>query len=171
MRIKNTILSRILSIILLPFMVLVVVPLILLIFAHPRLDPLDITYPLVVIPIIIGIMLFISGLLLLVTTIRIFHELGKGTLAPWDPPRKLVIKGPYRYIRNPMIAGVLIALLGEAVLTFSPVLLMWFIFFFILNIIYFICMEEPVLEKRFGDDYKLYKKKVPMFIPRLRRYK
>jgi protein-S-isoprenylcysteine O-methyltransferase Ste14 len=105
----------------------------------------------------------------MITSIRLFHKKGKGTLAPWKPPRKLVISGPYRYIRNPMISGVLLILLGEAMVTISLVLFLWFLFFLIINITYFLLIEEPELLKRFGKDYARYKKNVAMFIPRFRQ--
>ena len=54
------------------------------------------------------------GLLLFAASLRQFAVRGKGTLAPWDPPKHLVVEGPYRYVRNPMISGVLFVLLGEA---------------------------------------------------------
>jgi protein-S-isoprenylcysteine O-methyltransferase Ste14 len=56
------------------------------------------------------------GLGLAVATVRLFVRHGEGTPAPWDPPRKLVVRGPYRHVRNPMIAGVLLVLMGEALL-------------------------------------------------------
>ena len=63
------------------------------------------------------------GLVLMVATIRLFVTVGKGTLAPWNPPQRLVVRGVYRYVRNPMIAGVHFLLLGEAVLAASLPLL------------------------------------------------
>jgi Phospholipid methyltransferase len=66
-------------------------------------------------------------------TIRLFARAGQGTLAPWDPTRRLVIQGPYRYLRNPMISGVLAVLIGEAVLLGSPPLAAWFAVFLAAN--------------------------------------
>src|SRR5438132_93883 len=67
-------------------------------------------------PIAVGALLLLAGLTLVVATVRLFATEGKGTLAPWDPPRRMVVRGPYRYVRNPMISGVLTILLGEAAL-------------------------------------------------------
>lgn len=108
-----------------------------------------------------------TGLYYLSITIRLFVNIGKGTLAPWSPTRKLVIIGPYRHVRNPMISGVLMTLLGESVAFGSIGIFIWFLLFFIVNHIYFICSEEPGLKKRFGQEYLVYKKNVPRWIPRL----
>jgi len=99
---------------------------------------------------------------------RLFVTVGKGTLAPWDPTQKLVVAGVYRHVRNPMIGGVFCVLLGEAVLWASLSLLCWFLFFLLLNLIYIPLLEEPRLERRFGQDYLLYKANVRRWIPRWR---
>jgi len=117
-----------------------------------------------------GLILILTGLTMMTITISSFISIGKGTLAPWSPPSKLVIKGPYRHVRNPMILGVLTVLLGEALGLWSKSILVWTGEFFIINIIYFIIYEEPNLEKRFGDDYRKYKKHVPRWVPRLTPY-
>jgi protein-S-isoprenylcysteine O-methyltransferase Ste14 len=99
-------------------------------------------------------------------TITLFASVGRGTLAPWDPTRRLVVRGPYRHVRNPMISGVLSILLGEAALLGSFPLLAWFGVFFAANAIYMPLVEEPGLERRFGDDYRTYKRNVPRWVPR-----
>jgi protein-S-isoprenylcysteine O-methyltransferase Ste14 len=159
--------SIVFSILILPFMVLVVIPLLILIFTVYRFSwKLD--FPLILLPTIFGFILIIFGIYLLIITIKLFYGSGKGTLAPWDPPKKLVIIGPYKYIRNPMISAVLLVLLGEAMITGSLVLCIWFVIFLIINIIYIIYFEEPELIKRFGNDYIKYKNAVPMFVPKLK---
>lgn len=65
---------------------------------------------------IAGLCLLLIGLALFGSSLRRFASEGKGTLAPWDPPSVLVLNGPYRYVRNPMISGVLFVLFGEALL-------------------------------------------------------
>lgn len=107
------------------------------------------------------------GLALMVWTIRQFITVGRGTLAPWDPPKKLIVHGVYRHFRNPMITGVLCVLLGEAAIFNSLALLGWFALFLTVNLIYIPLAEEPSLASRFGDDYAVYKKNVPRWIPRL----
>ena len=106
------------------------------------------------------------GLWLVATTVRLFAKVGKGTLAPWDPTEKLVLVGPYRYVRNPMISGVLFVLLGEAALFASFPLFGWTSLFFLVNAVYIPLSEEPGLEKRFGADYRRYRANVPRWLPR-----
>jgi len=110
------------------------------------------------------------GLCLSIWTVTLFFKFGKGTPAPWDPPKKLVIRGPYCYVRNPMIISVMLMLLAEALLFKSWPIATWLVVFFIGNSIYFPLVEEKNLEKRFGDDYKEYKAHVRRWIPRLRAW-
>ena len=93
----------------------------------------------------------------------------KGTPVPLNPPPKLVTTGPYAYIRNPMLTGLFILLFGLGVLLGSISLV--FIFtplFILLNVLELRTIEEPELEKRLGKEYLEYKKRVSMFIPRLK---
>lgn len=115
----------------------------------------------------VGILLVLIGLAMLVSTIRLFATVGKGTLAPWDPPTCLVIQGPYRFVRNPMISGVVFILLGQASLFSSVYLLLWSLIFVIVNTLYFIRFEEPGLSARFGDEYGTYCRHVHRWLPRL----
>jgi len=104
----------------------------------------------------------------MIKTVKLFATVGEGTLAPWDPTQKLVVRGIYRYVRNPMITGVSCILLGEAVALGSVALLGWFMLFFVANVIYMPLVEETGLERRFGEDYLAYRQNVPRWIPRLR---
>src|SRR5439155_6682420 len=74
-----------------------------------------------------------------------FWSRGRGTLAPWDPPRHFVVDGPYRFVRNPMISGVLFVLLGEAGILRSWPHVEWFALFAVINMIYIPLIEEPML--------------------------
>jgi protein-S-isoprenylcysteine O-methyltransferase Ste14 len=107
------------------------------------------------------------GFSLWLWTVRLFATLGQGTLAPWDPTRNLVVAGPYAQVRNPMITGVLAVLLGEAAAFGSAPLLIWAAVFFAINHLFFLLYEEPVLERRFGEEYRAYKRRVPRWLPRL----
>jgi protein-S-isoprenylcysteine O-methyltransferase Ste14 len=124
-----------------------------------------------------GAMMFGGGLLvafgsvLALHTVGLFFTHGEGTPAPWEPPKRLVVRGAYRYVRNPMITGALSILLGGAMVLGSKYILIWAIVFFGMNNFYFIFIEEPGLEKRFGDEYLQYKREVPRWLPRLRAYK
>ena len=117
---------------------------------------------------IIGLAIVLAGLALFIATVRTFILLGKGTIMPWDPTRKLVIAGVYRYVRNPMILSVIVVLVGEAALFASNWIFLLAVFFFVLNTVYFIYSEQPGLVKRFGAEYTEYKKNVPMWLPRLK---
>lgn len=120
---------------------------------------------------ILGAIMILMGVGFLIYTNKSFIMMGKGTLAPWDPPKKLVISDAYRYVRNPMITSVLIIVLGEAFIFSSIELFVLFLFFLILNHVYFVYSEEPGLIERFGDEYIEYKKNVPRWIPRLTPWK
>lgn len=113
---------------------------------------------------------FITGIILAFTTVKLFLSEGNGTPAPWDPTKKLVVSGPYRYVRNPMITGALLILIGESLIFGSYPLALWTLFFFILNSIYFPLFEEKNLEKKFGKKYTDYKNNVPRWLPRLKPY-
>jgi len=94
---------------------------------------------------------------------------GLGTPAPFDPPRKLVITGPYRYVRNPMYLGMGVALLGFAIVfphgaaIFLGELAVAFVLVFAFIVVY----EEPTLRGLFGADYVEYCRNVRRWIPRL----
>ena len=119
----------------------------------------------------IGSVFMIFGIALMVWTNRLFATVGHGTLAPWNPPQKLVVRGVYQHVRNPMITGALCILLGEAIFFGSWWLLGWFGFALVLNLIYIPLSEEPGLVRRFGDDYLHYTQNVPRWIPRLTPWK
>lgn len=116
----------------------------------------------------VGLCALVLGLILMIWTISLFARLARGTLAPWEPTKRLVVRGPYRYVRNPMITGVLFILLGEALLFQSWPIAGWMVFFFMTNALYFPLVEEKDLERRFGAEYVLYRKNVPRWIPQLR---
>jgi protein-S-isoprenylcysteine O-methyltransferase Ste14 len=116
--------------------------------------------------IVAGLPLAFAGLALMWRTIKLFSRLGEGTLAPWDPTRRMVIVGPYRYVRNPMITGVALVLLGEAALLGSLGILAWAGTFLVVNAVWMPLVEEPGLERRFGDEYDDYKRNVPRWVPR-----
>jgi protein-S-isoprenylcysteine O-methyltransferase Ste14 len=155
----------------LPVVVLVVIPAIILFcMGGFRLGwGLGLIYDVIIVA--IGIIFLATGLYFLISTILLFIRLGKGTLAPWSPTSKMVISGPYRYVRNPMISGVLMAILAESIITGSIWILEWSVLFFIVNHFYFIFSEEPGLVKRFGEEYVRYSKNVPRWIPRFTPWK
>jgi protein-S-isoprenylcysteine O-methyltransferase Ste14 len=115
-----------------------------------------------------GAAVFLAGFALFAWCVALFARVGRGTLAPWDPTRALVAVGPYRYVRNPMITGVATMLVGETVFFRSGALGLWAAGFITLNHLYFILSEEPGLQRRFGDTYREYRRRVPRWLPRLR---
>ena len=100
-----------------------------------------------------------------------YNHGGGGTPGPWRPVTRLVIEGPYRYVRNPMLIGVFFLLLFESFFFSAMPIFFWFLIFFIANIFYFKKIEEKNLIKRFGEDYKNYFNKVNMLIPSFKPYK
>lgn len=113
----------------------------------------------------IGLLLGACGLALAVWTMRLFFVAGGGTLAPWDPTDKLVVQGPYRHVRNPMIGAVFMLLAAEALLFDSWPIGIWLAFFYLVNAVYIPRVEERGLEKRFGDAWRHYAAHVPRWFP------
>jgi protein-S-isoprenylcysteine O-methyltransferase Ste14 len=101
------------------------------------------------------------GVAVLLRCVWDFFAAGRGTLAPVDPPRHLVVQGLYRVTRNPMYNGVLAALLGEAWLFRSVALVEYALLVFALFHLFVVLYEEPALEARFGDAYRAYRAAVP----------
>jgi protein-S-isoprenylcysteine O-methyltransferase Ste14 len=97
---------------------------------------------------------------------------GIGTPAPFDPPRRLVITGLYRWVRNPMYVGLGVILLGEAI-TFPRLtitMLVMIASLWLATTLFIITFEEPTLRAKFGDDYATYCRNVRRWIPRLRPF-
>ena len=94
-----------------------------------------------------------------------FAAKGRGTLAPVDPPRELVVEGLFRYVRNPMYLGALLLLMGEALFFRSVAVLQyaaaWFFFVNLVVLFY----EEPALRRRFGPSYERYTRSVHRWLP------
>lgn len=153
------------SIIVLPFMVVVVVPSWLL-SSWAEMDHRWSGRVPVLVGRGLGLLVCAAGLLLFIWCVALFARVGRGTLAPWDPTKRLVAVGPYRHIRNPMISAVAALLLGEALYFGSALLAGWCFLFIIMNHVYFLVSEEPALERRFGSAYVDYERSVPRWLPR-----
>ena len=153
-----------LAILALPFMVTVVVPLFIALgYAVQWQFPDSFAGSLAIAA---GLAALGGGFVLFVSCVLHFAA-EEGTLAPWDPPRGLVLRGAYRYVRNPMISGVIFVLLGEAAVLRSLPHLVWMLVFTGINMVYIPLSEEPGLERRFGDAYQRYRANVPRFVPRI----
>jgi protein-S-isoprenylcysteine O-methyltransferase Ste14 len=161
-----TVLRHVLAIAALPFFAAVLIPIWIARGSNVRLA-LVTTMPQLFAQ-IAGLGLLVIGLSLFVSSLRRFASDGKGTLAPWDPPRHLVIRGPYRYVRNPMISGVVFVLFGEALVLLSGPHFQWALIFLLINFIYIPLFEEQQLKQRFGEAYIEYCRHVPRLVPRLR---
>ena len=105
--------------------------------------------------------LALIGVIVLLRCVWDFFARGKGTLAPIDPPRHLVVSGLYRYTRNPMYNGVLAVLLGEAWLFSSTSMLEYALFVIVAFHLFVVLYEEPVLDAQFHESYRAYRKAVP----------
>lgn len=117
---------------------------------------------------LLGLLCIGLGVALLLACIWEFARSGRGTLAPVDPPRQLVVRGLYRYVRNPMYLSVTTIVLGELLLTHSRGLLIyWAIWFAAVNLLV-IGYEEPTLRRQFGSAYERYTQTVRRWVPSFR---
>jgi protein-S-isoprenylcysteine O-methyltransferase Ste14 len=98
-----------------------------------------------------------------------FASIGRGTPAPFDPPRRLVIQGPYCFVRNPMYFGAGLALAGAALFYESWPLLGYAGFFYLVTHLFVVAYEEPVLRRTFGQEYKEYCARIGRWWPRMNR--
>lgn len=127
--------------------------------------------PFLWLPVIFGLALGLAGLALMIWTGWLFWMIGKGTVLPLDPTKKLVVVGPYRYVRNPMYSGAFVVLFGEGILLGSIAVLVFAVVMPLAPLFYVPLKEEPDLEKQFGKEYLVYKAHVPRWVPRLKPWK
>jgi len=119
--------------------------------AWPRLDATSVP----------AVVLVLFGFSILLLCVWEFFVHGKGTLAPFDPPKHLVVGNLYRFTRNPMYNGVLAALVGEAWLFRSTALLEYAATVFVMFHVFVVAYEEPALASQFGESYRVYRGAVP----------
>jgi protein-S-isoprenylcysteine O-methyltransferase Ste14 len=120
---------------------------------------------------VLGVVLLLVALPVLVSAFVRFARDGLGTPAPVAPTERLVVTGAYRYVRNPMYLAVLSAIVGQALLLGQTVLLTYAGIVAVLMVSFVRLYEEPVLRRRFGEEYEAYRRAVPGWIPRLRPWK
>ena len=116
---------------------------------------------------VLGSVPVVLGAGIVLWCVRDFYVSGKGTLAPWDPPKHLVRVGLYRFTRNPMYVGILLWLVGWSLLAASPWLAGYAVVLamaFHLRVVFY---EEPSLRKHFGTEWERYAAAVPRWLPRL----
>jgi len=112
-----------------------------------------------------SIPIFLTGVAIYFWCLWDFAVVGSGTPAPVDPPKHLVVRGLYRYVRNPMYVGVLSIILGWGTLYASNALLYYFVAIWALFHFVVLIYEEPVLRRKFGASYEDYCKDVRRWIP------
>ncbi|HEV8534413.1 MAG TPA: isoprenylcysteine carboxylmethyltransferase family protein [Candidatus Limnocylindria bacterium] len=115
----------------------------------------------------LGLVPIAFGLALFVWCVAIFAGRGRGTLAPWDPPRRFVATGPYRVVRNPMYLGVGSIIVGESVAFGSWALAVYLAVIATLWHLFVVAYEEPALDRQFGEEYRAYRSRVPRWLPNL----
>jgi protein-S-isoprenylcysteine O-methyltransferase Ste14 len=108
----------------------------------------------------VGLVMAAAGAGIAVWCILTFVVLGRGTPAPFDPPRKLVVRGPYRYVRNPMYLGAVVALAGASLYYRSMALSGYAVLFLLAAHVLVVLYEEPTLSRLFGPEYDAYRAEV-----------
>jgi protein-S-isoprenylcysteine O-methyltransferase Ste14 len=121
------------------------------------------------VPQVAGMIGAAAGLALALWCVLTFALAGRGTPAPFDPPRRLVVRGPYRFVRNPMYVGAGLALAGAALFYRSPPLLGYTALFLAITHLFVLWYEEPTLRRLFGDEYVEYCRRVRRWWPSLGR--
>ncbi|MDX1488527.1 MAG: isoprenylcysteine carboxylmethyltransferase family protein [Acidiferrobacterales bacterium] len=114
----------------------------------------------------VGGVMIVAGVALALWCAFTFAVIGRGTPLPFDPPRRLVVTGPYRFVRNPMAIGAGLALFGVAALYQSLALLVFAGVFMLVIHTFVILYEEPTLRRTFGADYEAYCANVNRWLPR-----
>jgi protein-S-isoprenylcysteine O-methyltransferase Ste14 len=117
-------------------------------------------------PQVAGMIVVAIGTVIALWCVLTFVFIGKGTPAPFDPPRKLVVRGPYRFVRNPMYIGAGMTIAGAAVYYQSLSILSYTCLFFLITHLFVVFYEEPTLRRTFGDEYEAYFGRVRRWLPR-----
>jgi protein-S-isoprenylcysteine O-methyltransferase Ste14 len=117
-------------------------------------------------PQIVGMIITAAGAAIALSCMFTFAFVGRGTPAPFDPPRRLVIRGPYRFVRNPMYIGAILALLGVALFYRSFSILIYAGAFFLATHLFVVFYEEPTLRQTFGGEYEAYFRQVRRWLPK-----
>jgi protein-S-isoprenylcysteine O-methyltransferase Ste14 len=115
---------------------------------------------------VLGLAVCAAGSAFALWCIATFAVLGRGTPAPFDPPQRLVVRGPYRLVRNPMYLGAGLALCGAALYYRSLPLFGYAALFFAASHAFVLWYEEPALARSFGADYEAYRARVGRWLPR-----
>jgi protein-S-isoprenylcysteine O-methyltransferase Ste14 len=114
---------------------------------------------------VLGVVLLLAGGALVLETTARFALQGRGTPAPWAPPERFVERGSYRFVRSPMYLGVILLILGQALLLGREVLFAWAVVAWLIFEVSLVTWEEPGLSRRFGESYDDYRRRVRRWIP------
>lgn len=98
-----------------------------------------------------------------------FAAFGRGTPAPIDAPKKLVVRGLYQYTRNPMYVGALTIIVGWAIYFRTALLLVYALVVATCFHLFVVLHEERQLRRTFGSEYEAYCARVGRWLPRLSR--
>ncbi len=115
---------------------------------------------------VIGMVVGGAGAVLAIWCVFLFAFIGRGTPAPFDPPRRLVVRGPYRFVRNPMGTGAGLVLAGATLFYQSFPLLCYTGLFALLLHCFVVWYEEPTLSRQFGPEYEAYRRQAGRWWPR-----
>jgi protein-S-isoprenylcysteine O-methyltransferase Ste14 len=115
---------------------------------------------------VVGVIAVTLGAVVVSACAAVFVARGRGTPAIFDPPRKFVATGPYKFVRNPMYIGGSMLLIGFGLYRQSPAILLYSVVIILLFHLYVIFIEEPGLESRFGESYFAYKQSVNRWLPK-----
>jgi protein-S-isoprenylcysteine O-methyltransferase Ste14 len=113
----------------------------------------------------LGVLLLVTGGALVLETTTRFALQGRGTPAPWAPPERFVEHGSYRFVRSPMYLGVILLVVGQALLLGREILYLWAVAAWLMFTTILVFYEEPQLRRRFGDDYEDYTRRVRRWVP------
>ena len=114
---------------------------------------------------LLGVLVLAAGGVLVLETTARFALQGRGTPAPWAPPERFVERGSYRFVRSPMYLGVILLILGQALLLGREILFAWAVVAWLIFEVSLVTWEEPGLSGRFGESYDDYRRRVRRWIP------
>jgi protein-S-isoprenylcysteine O-methyltransferase Ste14 len=114
---------------------------------------------------VLGVVVLVAGGALVLETTARFALQGRGTPAPWAPPERFVERGSYRFVRSPMYLGVLLLVVGQALLLGREILFAWAVAAWLIFTAFLAFYEEPQLRGRFGATYDDYRRRVRRWVP------
>ena len=114
----------------------------------------------------LGVALILVAVPVIVDFLVRFVREGHGTPVPVAPPQRLVVRGAFRFVRNPAYVAAVLALVGQGLLFGSTALLVYAVALAVAFHLFVVLYEEPTLRRTFGADYEAYRRRVPRWLPR-----